>query len=404
MAPQIDDTTASPLALAHDLGAFRAALRRWLPLAIPQDWQDRIRSGGEPAYLEVQKEWYKALADAGLATAHWPSAWGGADLSLDAQIAFYSELARAGAPMALAYTISLYHMPATMFAYGTARQRELYLEGVRSGGIIWCQGFSEPGAGSDLASLKTRAERRGDKYVVNGQKIWSSGGQHADYCLLLARTDPGAARKQDGISYFICDLRSPGITVRPIAQPTTESEFNEIFFDDVEIPVENLIGAEGQGWQIAQTTLTTERGLLIFECVERLAQAYRRDAANGRESWLRDPATARDFAAFYPRIRAVQALVAQLLAELREDPHGGNVTATYVKLYWGPLLQDYTLFVARAQGLSGQIFAPPQRCAGHNSGDVMVDFLWSFGWTIAGGSNEVMRNLISERFLGLPKG
>lgn len=206
-------TIASPLAVAHDLDAFRTALREWLPHAIPHGWRERIRAGGEEAYLDVQKAWYQALSDAGLATAHWPSAWGGADLSLDAQIVFYAELARAGAPTALLYTISLYHMPATMFAYGTQRQRDLYLEGARTGGVVWCQGFSEPGAGSDLASLRTRAERRGNKYVVNGQKIWSSSGQHADYCLLLARTDPSAPRKQDGISYFICDLRSPGVTV-----------------------------------------------------------------------------------------------------------------------------------------------------------------------------------------------
>ncbi|MDF8334965.1 acyl-CoA dehydrogenase family protein [Novosphingobium cyanobacteriorum] len=394
----------SPLAAAGDLDAFRRALRGWLPKAIPHDWQERIRQGGEPAYVDVQREWYRALADAGLATAHWPSAWGGADLSLDAQIVFYSELARADAPMAVMYVVALYHMPATMFAYGTPQQRDRYLEGVRTGGVVWCQGFSEPGSGSDLASLKTRAERRGDKYIVNGQKIWSSGGQNSDFCLLLARTDSSSARKQDGISYFICDLRTPGITVRPISQPTTESEFNEIFFDDVEIPAENLIGAEGQGWQIAQTTLTTERGLLIFECVERLAQAYIRDAAAGQDTWLADPIVAHEFATFYPRIRGIQAMVAQLLSELRDDPHGGGVMATYVKLYWGPLLQDYTLFLTRAQGLAAQVFVEPQRCAGHNSGDAFVDFMWSYGWTIAGGSNEVMRNIISERFLGLPKG
>lgn len=185
---------------------------------------------------------------------------------------------------------------------------------------MWCQGFSEPGAGSDLASLKTRAERRGDKYVVNGQKIWSSSGQHADYCLLLARTDPSAKRKQEGISYFVCDLRSPGVTVRPILQPTTESEFNEIFFDDVEIPVENLIGKEGQGWQFAQTTLTTERGLLIFECVERLAQAYLCDAAAGRDTWLRDPVVEHELATAQPRIRKV-SWAAQGVARGRSAGH-----------------------------------------------------------------------------------
>ncbi|WP_295563114.1 acyl-CoA dehydrogenase family protein [uncultured Sphingomonas sp.] len=393
----------SPLAAAHDLDAFRAAIRDWLPGAIPADWKGRIRRESEEGYLAVQREWYQAQTEAGLATAHWPRDWGGADLSLAAQVVLYEEMARADAPNTDLFTVSLYHMPATLFAYGTPEQRARYLEGVRTGGDIWCQGFSEPGAGSDLASLRTRAERRGDVYVVNGQKIWSSYGVFADYCLLLARTNQEAARKHDGISYFILDMNSPGLTVKPIRQITGEAEFAEIFFDDVEIPVENLIGAENEGWRIAQSTLTAERGLLIFENSERLVHAVRRDAARYRDLFAGNPAKAAAFASFYPRARALKHLVSELLTQLERDPHGGGEIATYIKLYWATLLQDYNGFTARLDGLDALIEAEPLRCAGQTPDDTLYAFLKSYSWTVAGGSNEIMRNVIAERLLGLPR-
>jgi alkylation response protein AidB-like acyl-CoA dehydrogenase len=395
--------TSSPLALADDLVAFRARLREWLPSAMPQDWRGRIRLQGDQAYLDVQRQWYDTLSRAGLATAHWPASWGGAALSIPAMSVYYEELARADAPGLDLYLISLYHLPATLNAYGTPGQRAQYLEGVRTGGVIWCQGFSEPGSGSDLASLKTRAVRRGDAYIISGQKTWTSYGRFANYCLLLARTDANAARKHDGISYFILDLKSPGVTIRPIRQITGEADFNEMFLDEVEIPVENLIGQENQGWQIAQSTLTTERGLLIFEQIARLGYAFERDHRLGRESWLRDPAQARAFAAFLPRIRAIKAMTRALLDELAEDPHGGAQSSTYVKLYSSAIIQDYNRFMARRAGLEGQLFAEPLRSAGHHSGDVMGDYLHSYAWSISGGSSEIMRNIIAERFLGLPR-
>lgn len=393
----------SPLNHVSDIEQFRAALRAWLPGAIPQDWRKRVQDKGEEGYLDVQRAWYQALSDAGLAAAHWPAAWGGSDLPFTHQIAYFEEMMAADAPTTDLYTISLYHMAATLFAHGTETQRERYLEGARTGGDVWCQGFSEPGAGSDLASLRTRAERKGDKYIVNGQKIWSSYGLWADYCLLLARTDPAAKRKHDGISFFIVDMKAPGVTVRPIRQISGDAEFCEIFFDDVEIPAENLIGEKNRGWSIAQSTLTTERGLLTYESVERLVHSYDRDARAGQSTWLQDPVEARTFAGFYPRIRALRHLVAKLLDVLAQDPHGGHDLATYIKLYWGTLLQDYTGFVARVQGLQGLVETAPLRGAGPTTGMPYYDFLWSFSWTIAGGSNEIMRNLISERFLGLPR-
>lgn len=392
-----------PLDHVADIDGFRAALQAWLPGAIPADWRQRVLTGGEEGYLATQREWYAALTAAGLATAHWPAAWGGCDLPLSHQIVFYEEMARAGAPNTDLFTISFYHMPATLFAHGTEAQCQRYLEGARSGGDVWCQGFSEPGAGSDLASLRTRAERRGDSYVINGQKIWSSYGRWADYCLLLARTNPDAPRKHDGISYFIVDMKTPGLTVRPIHQITGEAEFCEVFFDDVVIPAENLIGAENAGWQIAQSTLTAERGLLIFENAERMTLSYARDAAAGRDTWLRDPVKAQTFAAFYPRIRALNHLVAELLEALAADPHGGGDLATYIKLHWGVLLQEYTGFMASVNGLSGLAETGSLRGAGPTSNEHFYDFLWSYSWSIAGGSNEIMRNIIAERLLGLPR-
>ena len=397
-----------PLAHCNDLNAFRAEVAAWLNAVVPLNWMERVREGGEKAYLDFQRQWFDSLRAVGLHSAHWPREWGGNELSLRAQVALYEEFALASAPFADMFTISLYHLPATLFAHGTPEQRDRYLTGVRDRAEVWCQGFSEPGAGSDLASLRTRAERRTlagrDVYVINGQKIWSSYGMFADFCLLLARTDSNAPKKQAGISYFVLDMKTAGVTVRPIRQITGEAEFAEIFLDEVVIPAENLIGAENDGWRIAQSTLTAERGILTFEYSLRLRYAIARDAARGRDTWLRDPALAQEFAGFYPRARALSLLIRRMLAEIEADPHrGGSELAIYTKLYWGTLLQDYNGFLVRAGGLEAQFLTKPVRCGGLTTGDYMYDFLKSYSWTIAGGSSEVMRNVIAERFLGLPR-
>jgi alkylation response protein AidB-like acyl-CoA dehydrogenase len=375
---------------------------------VPLNWMDRVRAGSETAYLDFQRQWFDSLRAVGLHAAHWPREWGGNELSLGAQVVLYEEFARANAPFTDMFTISLYHLPATLFAHGTAAQRERYLAGVRDRAEVWCQGFSEPGAGSDLASLRTRAERQTragrEVYVVDGQKIWSSYGMGADYCLLLARTDANTAKKQAGISYFILDMKTRGVSVRPIRQITGESEFAEIFLEGVEIPAENLIGAVNDGWRIAQSTLTAERGILTFEYGLRLLHAIARDAMRGRDTWLRDPALAREFSTFYPRARALNLLIRRMLGEIEANPHaGGGELATYIKLYWGTLLQDYNGFLVRTGGLEAQFLTRPVRCGGLTTGDYMYDFLKSYSWTIAGGSSEVMRNVIAERFLGLPR-
>ena len=388
-----------------DEQAFRQEIRDWLAEHMPKDWRAKWQGVRGDALKTEIVQWLTERRKVGLGTPHWPKEWGGPGLPFSYQIMVYEELSRADAPEVEMFVISLFHTPATLFEHGTQAQKDKYLSGITHGTDIWCQGFSEPGAGSDLASLRTSARLEGDHYLVNGQKIWSSGALHADYCLLLARTDPNGKRKHDGISYFILDMKTPGVEVRPINQITGEAHFAEIFMDDVRIPVENLIGAEGNGWNIAQSTLSTERGLLIFGEVERLARSFELDGQAARNSWMRDVQFRREYAALYGELQTVRLMIRQLLIELEANPDKASPTLpTYIKLTWGPFLQRYTEFLLRAEGLETQKWQPAIPGTGHSSRLRFNDFLNSYGWTIAGGSNEIMRNIISERILGMPKG
>ncbi|MET0986435.1 MAG: acyl-CoA dehydrogenase family protein, partial [Steroidobacteraceae bacterium] len=258
---------------SQDLAAFRSRVRDWFSVNTPPDWKRSMRADTGAALVELQRAWFARLRDGGFAAPHWPREWGGRECSLEEQVVFYEELARADAPSPILHFISLYHTPGTLLKWGTEAQRRRYLPEILERGVVWCQGFSEPNAGSDLAALKTQAVRKGDRYIVTGQKVWSSLAHVADYCLLLARTDPSAA-KHKGISFFLMDMKSPGITVRPIRQANGFSEFNELFLDGVEISAENLVGAENDGWRVAQATLAAERGLSIVELAERLRMGF----------------------------------------------------------------------------------------------------------------------------------
>lgn len=397
--------TFDPLSKVGDEAAFRQELRDWIAATIPDDWRARWQYLRED---QLKKEMIWLLEErrkVGLATPHWPKEWGGPGLPFTYQIMVFEEFCRADVPEVDMFTISLFHTPATLFEHGTQAQKDRYLRGITDGTDIWCQGFSEPGAGSDLAALRCSAVRDGDHYVVNGQKIWSSNAMHADYCLLLARTDTSGPRKHDGISYFILDMKTPGVSVRPIRQITGEAEFAEIFFDDAKIPVENLIGAEGNGWNIAQSTLSTERGLLIFGQTERLARAFELDGKDAHDSWMRDTGLRREYAKFYAELQTVRVLIRRLLIELEANPEKASPTLpTYIKLLWAPFLQRYTEFRLRAEGMAAQKWEPAIPGTGNSSRQRMIDFLKSYSWNIAGGSNEIMRNIISERILGLPRG
>ena len=239
----------------------------------------RETGAGDAEFVRFQKSWFAELHEAGYAVPHWPSEWGGGlrtrgaarKMSVPEQIVLYQELAAYDAPRLVLAFVGIHHAASTLLAAGSDEQRRRHLPAILDG-EIWVQGFSEPEAGSDLASLRTSARRIGDSYVVNGQKLWASGGMYADWCLLLARTDPDAPKRK-GISYFLLDMTTPGVEVRPIRNAIGDSHFCEIFLNDVSIPAANLVGVENAGWQVAQATLGAERGLTMLELAERLGNA-----------------------------------------------------------------------------------------------------------------------------------
>jgi alkylation response protein AidB-like acyl-CoA dehydrogenase len=384
---------------------FRSLVRAWLQRTVPQNWRQQQAAAGEEQQFSFQRWWFSELGKIGMATAHWAADWGGEALGVASQIIFFEELARARAPSNSIFVSTLYQLPATLFAAGTAQQRRRYIAGAQAGDL-WCQGFSEPGAGSDLASLRTAAVRDGNMYVVNGQKVWTSYGQFAKHCLLLARTDPSQP-KHRGISMFVMDMNSPGIELRPIRQMTGQAEFNEMFLQDVRIPAENRIGEENTGWAIAQSTLSAERGLIIFEQSERLRCFLDEllEPGAARQSWLRDAELRREFIRTYAEAAALTAMIREMLEQ--NDAQGemaAQELPVYIKLHYAVLLQKLGGLLVRANGLTGQLLRADIASGGVPSGNWMFDYLASWNWTIAGGTNEIMRNIIAERILGLPRG
>lgn len=389
------------------LAPFRDKVREWLRQNLPPDWHQHMLGASEAEYIDFQRSWFRILREGGYIAPHWPLEWGGGGLSFAEQIVLYEELARAGAPRLVIYFISLHHTPATLLEWGTQAQRERHLPAILTGDEIWCQGFSEPNAGSDLASLRTRAERRGSHYVVNGQKTWSSNAHLARFCLLLARTDPDAP-KHKGISYFILDLKSPGVTCRPIKMLTGGAHFNEIFLDNVEIPAQNLIGAEGQGWKVAQSTLASERGLSAIEFAERMRIAFQlllKDAEQrGRWGgrWIDDDDIRRRLVDIHVRIATLRVLVNEMLTIAMRGV-GSGIEPSIIKVTHSELLRDFTALAVEMGGVAAQHVRPVLMGGGYETGYWMHDYLYSWACTIAGGSNEIQRNIIAEKGLGLPR-
>ena len=296
----------------RDLTEFRARVRDWCAAHVPEDWRASQTGASDAEFVAFQQWWFGELRSAGYAVPHWPAEWGGG-MPLARQVVLYQELAAHDAPRLVLAFVSIHHAAATLLEAGTDEQRARHLPAILDG-EIWVQGFSEPEAGSDLASLRTLARRDGDRYLVNGQKLWASGATHADWCLLLARTDP-AAPKRRGISYFLLDMRTPGIDVRPIENAVGESHFCEIFLNDVAVPAANLVGAENAGWQVAQATLGAERGLTMLELAERLGNAGFRWLVEecGRRGVLGDSLTADRLAGFETEITGLRSMTARLV-------------------------------------------------------------------------------------------
>jgi len=302
--------------------------------------------------------------------------------------------------------LSVFNGGVTLMEWGTEKRKQQYLPQIRNG-QVWCQGFSEPNAGSDLAALRTRAERKGDKYIINGQKIWSTMGHFAEYCLLLARTDTTVPKHQ-GITYFILDLKSKGVDRRPIKQITTDEEFCECFFDNVEIPAENIIGEENKGWTVAQTTLSAERGLVVLELMERMRisldllvmDAIKPDA-DGQVRYD-DDEIRREIADVYSQIETVRAMSSNFMNMQIAGKHlSGHASIT--KQYFALVQKRFTDLGLRMEKLRGQMFSPLLMGGGYETGNWMVDYFNMYQFNIAGGSNEIQRNIISERVLEMPR-
>jgi len=392
--------------LTPDLDDFAASVRAWCAQHVPADWRDTQTGVSDDEFVHFQKSWFAELHSAGFAVPHWPAEWGGG-MSVAEQVVLYRELAAHDAPRLVLAFVGIHHAASTLLVAGTDEQRRRHLPAILDG-EIWVQGFSEPEAGSDLAALRTTARRVGETFIVNGQKLWASGGVHADWCLLLARTDPEAPKRR-GISYFLLDMTTPGIDVRPIRNAVGESHFCELFLTDVEIPAANLIGAENEGWQVAQQTLGAERGMTMVELAERLGNAGFR--------WLVDvcrqpgPGGTRpiDDAVVQDRLAQLEIEITGLrglcrdLVERSDAGVAGPAEPSVVKLYYSELLQRMTGFGAEIAGLAAHTQLAKPASSGWESGSWVLDFIGSWEWTIPGGTSEIQRNIIAERGLGLPR-
>ncbi len=335
-------------------------------------------------------------AFAGYAVPHWPAEWGGG-MTAPEQVVLFQELAAHDAPRLVLAFVSVHHAASTLLGAGTDEQCQRHLPAILDG-EIWCQGFSEPEAGSDLASLRTSARREGDHYVVNGQKLWASGARHSDWCLLLARTDPDAPKRK-GISYLLLDMRTPGVDVRPIRNAVGESHFCEIFLDDVAVPITGLVGEEHAGWQVAQQTLSAERGMTMLELAERLAGGFRWLV---EASQVDDPVVADRLAAFEIELTGLRALCRDVV-ERSDAGRAGPADASIVKLAYSELLERLTGFAAETGGLDAHAQLHKPLSSGWESGAWVLDHIGSWEWTIPGGSSEIQRTIIGERGLGLPR-
>ncbi|WP_067657529.1 acyl-CoA dehydrogenase family protein [Nocardia harenae] len=381
-----------------DLGVFREQVREWCLREIPADWRAAQTGVTGAEFVAFQQDWFQRLRRAGFAVPHWPAEYGGG-MPVAHQTVLYQELAAHDAPRLVLAFVSVHHAAATLLGAGSAEQRRRHLPAILDG-EIWVQGFSEPGAGSDLAALRTAARRDGDDYVVTGQKVWASGAQYADWCLLLARTDPDAPKRR-GISYFLLDMRTPGIEVRPIRQATGDAHFCEIFLDEVRIPAACLVGAENEGWQVAQRTLGAERGLTMLELAERLGHAGFR--------WLVEAARAHGDPVIDDRLAALEIELTGLralcrdLVERHEAGTAGPADASVVKLCYSELLQRMTDFGAELSGVGAHTVLRKPLSGGWESGAWVLDFVGSWEWTIPGGTSEIQRTIIGERGLGLPR-
>jgi alkylation response protein AidB-like acyl-CoA dehydrogenase len=368
--------------------AFREELRAWLAENRPAEPPS---AGGEDAHYAWRREWQRRLYDAGWAAPAWPAEYGGRGASLSESAIYFEELGLARVPLP-ANVLGLLLGGPTLMVWGSDEQKERYLAPILSAEEIWCQGFSEPDAGSDLAALKTRAVKRGGEWVVSGQKVWTSGAQYSKWCMLVARTDADVA-KHKGLTYFLMDMEQDAVQVRPLRQITGEAEFNELFIDEARISQENVVGGVGNGWKVALTTLMNERAGLGFALQVRLRQLLDDTVAVARERGvLEDPLYADALAELHIRCESIRLLAWKGLTDIERYGQPGP-EGSLVKWLWSDTNQRLT-------ELAAQIVGPAALTDGTSWS---YELLRARGNTIEGGTTEVLKNIVAERVLGLPR-
>ncbi|MFJ3198833.1 acyl-CoA dehydrogenase family protein [Streptomyces sp. NPDC086989] len=384
------------LAYTEEEQEFRARLRAWLGKTLPE-LPARPSPDDWPGRRAYDAGWQRRLYDAGYAGLHWPVDAGGRGATPTQHLIFLEETERAGAPYVGANFVGLLHAGPTIAAEGTAAQRARWLPPVLRGDEVWCQGFSEPGAGSDLAALRTRAVRDGDDYVITGSKIWTSHAEVADWCELLVRTDPVSETvpKHRGISWLAMPMDAPGVTVRPLRTLAGSTEFAEVFLDEVRVPVANRVGDENDGWRVTMVTLSFERGTAfvgeVVACRRTLGALARTARANGR--WD-DPVLRRRLGRLYGEFGALWRLTQWNVSEAEARGGVPGVGGSVFKLAYSHARQE--LYDAAAEVLGADCLAL--------EGEWVADRLSSLSYTIAAGTSQIQRNIVAERILGLPKG
>ncbi|MDQ4004893.1 MAG: acyl-CoA dehydrogenase family protein [Actinomycetota bacterium] len=377
---------------------FREGLRAWLRDNLPPGWNTPDWRWPEDR-VGFLKEWSRKTHAAGYSGLAWPKEYGGAGAPLSRQATAYEEFARAEAPEHVGL-IGIGMAGPTIIAAGTDAQKGRYLQNILTGDEVWCQGFSEPGSGSDLASLQTRAVPDGDGYRITGQKVWSSFAHIADRCILLARTDPDAP-KHEGITYFLLDMHAEGVETRPLRQITGTADFNEIFLDDVVVPREDIVGEVDDGWKVAITTLMFERGTSVFLLIGLLDSAFRKLVELARTtSWnggvaADDPLVRDRIAGLYTDIQGLRFTNYRSLSTITKRGVPGP-EGSIAKLHWSLANQRLTHLALEILGPDAALWPGDDRSWQYRQ-------LRTRGNTIEAGTNEVLRNIVAERVLGLPK-
>jgi alkylation response protein AidB-like acyl-CoA dehydrogenase len=377
---------------------FRAEVRGWLAANLSAEFGALAGSGGpgrEHEFVDERMAWERRLGDAGLIGLGWPESDGGRGLPWRHQVIFYEEYARAGAPARVGH-IGEQLLGPTLLMFGTPEQRARFLPGILAGTQLWCQGYSEPGAGSDLAAVSTRARLAGGEWHLDGQKVWTSLAQFADWCFVLARTEPAADRHR-GLSYLLVPMRQPGIQVRPIVQLTGTSEFNEVFFDDARAGTNDVVGAPGDGWRIAMGTLAVERGVSTLGQQLGFQREFDAIVATARATGaIHDPHLRMRITDAWMGLQVMRYTALATLERSGSDVPGPEANVS--KLIWARWHQRLGELAVDVAGAAATVTG-----SGYDLDNAQLLFLFTRADTIYGGSNEIQRNVIAERLLGLPR-